>query len=129
MANQAVFSKKKVVLVADDDPSILYAVKRVLANSCSVIEASNGEEAVDLSRRHKPDIVLMDMMMPKKDGITACAEIKANKATSAIPVVMLTGVGYELNKELATSLGASGYITKPFKPQELIDAIDQFSKS
>ena len=124
MTDQTKSSKKKV-LVADDDPSILYSVKRVLGNSYVVIEASNGEEAVNLTQSHKPDIVLMDMLMPEKDGLTACAEIKANKATKAIPIVMLTGVGYELNKELAKSMGASGYVTKPFKPQELLDAISK----
>ena len=106
MTNQTEPSKKRV-LVADDDPSILYSVKRVLGNSYVVIEASNGEEAVHLTQSHTPDIILMDMMMPKKDGLTACAEIKANKATRAIPIVMLTGVGYELNKKLAQSMGAS----------------------
>ena len=125
MANQTELNKKRV-LVADDDPSIRYFMKRVLGNSYSVIEASNGEEAVNLAQRHKPDIILMDVMMPKKDGITACAEIKANKTTSAIPVVMLTGIGYQLNKDLAASTGASGYITKPFKPQELLDTISSF---
>ncbi len=117
--------RKKKVLVADDDPSILYSVRRVLGNSYIVIEASNGEEAVNLAQSHKPDIILMDMMMPEKDGLTACAEIKANEATRAIPIVMLTGTGYELNKKLAESMGASGYVTKPFKPQELLDAISQ----
>ncbi len=120
---------RKKVLVADDDPSILYSVRRVLGNSYVVIEASNGEEAVNLAQRHKPDIIFMDMMMPEKDGLTACAEIKANEATTAIPVVMLTGVGCELNKKLAESMGASGYVTKPFKPQELLDTISQFLTS
>ena len=126
MTNQTEYSKKRV-LVVDDDPSILYSVKRVLGNSYVVIEASNGEEAVHLAQSHKPDIILMDITMPKKDGLTACAEIKANKATSAIPIVMLTGAGYELNKKLAQSMGASGYITKPFKPQELLDMISNFT--
>ncbi len=116
---------EKKVLVADDDPSVLYSVRRVLGNSYTVIEASNGEEAVHLARSHKPDIVLMDMMMPEKDGLTACAEIKADEATKAIPIVMLTGVGYELNKKLAESIGASGYVTKPFRPQELLETISK----
>jgi CheY-like chemotaxis protein len=126
VAEQTESSKKKV-LVADDDPSILYSVKRVLGNSHVVIEASNGEEAVNLAQSHKPDIILMDMMMPEKDGLTACAEIKANEATKAIPIIMLTGVDHELNKELAKSLGASGYVAKPFKPRELRDTISNHS--
>jgi CheY-like chemotaxis protein len=64
--------------------------------------------------------------MPKKDGLTACSEIKASNATRAIPVIMLTGVGYELNKKIAEAMGASGYITKPFTPQGLLDTISKF---
>ncbi len=121
--------RKKRVLVADDDPSILYSVKRVLGDSYIIIEANNGREAVNLAQSHKSDIILMDMMMPEKDGLTACSEIKANEATKAIPVVMLTGTSYELNKKLAESMGASGYVTKPFKPQELLDMISQLLAS
>lgn len=116
---------RKRILVADDDPSVLYSVRRVLENSYYVIEASNGVEAVHLAQSQKPDIIFIDMMMPEKDGLTACAEIKANEATKAIPIVMLTGTGYELNKKLAKSMGASGYVTKPFKPQELLDTISK----
>lgn len=118
MTDQSEQSKKKV-LVADDEPSILYFVKRILGNDYVVIEANNGKAAVNLAQSHKPDIILLDIMMPEKDGLTACAEIKASKATQAIPIVMLSGVGHELNKELAKSMGASGYITKPFSPNEL----------
>ncbi len=119
-------SGKKKVLVADDEASILYAIKRILGNKYTVIEANDGEQAVILAQNHKPDIILMDMMMTKKDGLTACSEIKANDATRAIPVIMLTGVGYELNKKIAEAMGAGGYITKPFMPQELLDTISKF---
>lgn len=125
MTNETEPNKKRV-LVVDDDPSILYFVKRVLGNRYSVIEASDGSEAVKLAQSHEPDIILMDMTMPKKDGLTACAEIKANKATATIPIVMLTGVDYDLNQGLAKSMGVSGYVPKPFKPQELLDIIERF---
>ena len=62
-------------------------------------------------------------MMPGKDGLIALSEIRANEDTKTIPVVMLTGLGYELNKKLAQSLGASGYITKPFTAQDILDTI------
>ena len=64
--------------------------------------------------------------MPEMDGYTACDAIKTDKATSEIPIVMLTAMGYELNKKLAEKLGADGYITKPFTRQELLDKISQF---
>jgi two-component system alkaline phosphatase synthesis response regulator PhoP len=122
VANKPVLKKKKV-LVADDESSVLYAVRRILGNEHSIIEASNGEQAVRLAQTHKPDIIFMDTMMPEKDGLTALSEIRANDATKTIPVIMLTGLDYELNKKLAQTLGASGYITKPFKAQDILDAI------
>ncbi len=123
MANESV-SKKKKVLVADDEPSVLYSVRRILGNEHSIIEASNGEQAVRLAQTHKPDIIFMDTLMPGKDGLTALSEIRANQDTKTIPVIMLTGIGYELNKKLAQTLGANGYITKPFNAQDILDAID-----
>jgi DNA-binding response OmpR family regulator len=66
----------------------------------------------------------MDMMMPKKDGLTACSEIRANPTTKDTPIIMLTGIGYELNMKLAGALGVTKYMTKPFKPRELLDTIN-----
>jgi len=67
----------------------------------------------------------MDILMPKLDGYTACRAIKTEQATKAIPVVMLTAVGYELNKKLAKEVGADGYITKPFSADELLRQVKQ----
>jgi two-component system alkaline phosphatase synthesis response regulator PhoP len=116
-------SNKKTVLVADDESSVLYSIRRILRDKYSIIEAGNGNEAVKLAQNHRPDIIFMDTMMPEKDGLTALSEIRANEDTKAIPVIMLTGLGFELNKKLAQTLGASGYITKPFQPQDILDAI------
>lgn len=88
-----------------------------------VLEATNGEEAVDIAKGQKPDIILMDLMMPKMDGYTACSKIKAGQETKTIPVIMLTAVGHELNKKFAREMGAEGYITKPFTLQELMGVI------
>ena len=88
-----------------------------------VLEATNGEEAVNIAKEQKPDLILMDLMMPKMDGYTACFRIKADQVTKRIPVVMLTGVGHELNKKFAMEMGADGYITKPFTIKELMDVI------
>ncbi len=123
MANQTNSGSKRI-LVADDEPSVIYSIKRILAGNHTVIEASDGEQAVVLAQSQKPDLILMDMMMPKKDGLTACAEIRANPQTHAIPIIMLTGVGHELNIKLAGIWGVNKYITKPFKPQDLLDAIN-----
>jgi two-component system alkaline phosphatase synthesis response regulator PhoP len=118
---------KKKILVADDELSVRSLVRQLLNKDYIVIEATNGKEAVDIAKGQKPDLILMDLMMPEIDGYAACSIIKADRATQLIPVVMLTGVGHELNKKLAQRIGASGYITKPFQLQDLLDAIGKFS--
>lgn len=120
-------TNKKKVLIADDEAVVRQLVQRILSKSYAVLEAEDGAEAVDISRRQKPDIILMDMMMPNVDGLTACYAIKTDEATKQIPVVMLTAIGYDLNKKLSEDImGADGYVTKPFTPDELQSALDQF---
>ncbi|MGA8849512.1 MAG: response regulator [Dehalococcoidia bacterium] len=114
---------KKKILIADDETGVRLIVGRMLDKDYIVLEATNGEEAVEIARGQKPDLILMDLMMPKMDGYTACSEIKADQATRGIPVVILTGVRHELNEKFAMEMGAEGYVTKPFNVQELIDVI------
>ena len=117
--------KKKKLLIADDEPNIRLLIRRIFEQDYIIIEAENGRKAVDLALRILPDIILMDIMMPESDGLTALSEMKLNEQTKAIPVIMLTGVGYELNERLAKSMGAKGYMRKPIKPQELLDAVSK----
>ena len=122
-------TKNKKVLVVDDELGVRRLLCQILSKSYDVLEAQNGEEAVDISSIHKPDIILMDMMMPKMDGFTACSKIKSNEITQNIPVIMVTAISHELNKKLCADVsGADGYITKPFDSQELLDTINVFLK-
>ena len=116
---------KKRILIADDETGVRLTVGRILDKDYIVLEATNGEEAVEIAKGQKPNLILMDLIMPKMDGYTACSEIKADQATKGIPVVILTAVGHEFNKKFATEMGAAGYVTKPFNPQELIDVISR----
>ncbi len=118
----------RTVLIADDEPNIRQLVTSMLGKSYNVLRARDGEEAVEIARTHRPDIILLDLMMPKKDGYSACAEIKQDKLTGNIPVIILTGVGYELNRRFAQAVGADGYVTKPFSVQDLLDVIDRLLK-
>jgi DNA-binding response OmpR family regulator len=114
---------KKRILIADDETGIRLTLGMALVKDYVVLEATNGEEAVEIAKVQKPDLILMDLIMPKMDGYTACSQIKADQATKGIPVVILTAVGHEFNKKFAMEMGAEGYITKPFNIQELIDVI------
>jgi len=120
---------KKKILVVDDELYIRTLVKRIIEGEYTVLEASNGAEAEEIACQSKTDIILMDIMMPKVDGYQACARIKAHRKTKGIPIIMLTGLGHELNKKTGYVFGANGYITKPFDAQELRDAINKFLTS
>jgi two-component system alkaline phosphatase synthesis response regulator PhoP len=119
---------KKKVLVVDDEPGVRLLVRKMLSKDYAVFEAQDGEEAVNTARNEKPDVILMDIMMPRMDGLMACYTIKTNLATKEIPVIMLTAVGYDLDKKLSKDvMGADGYITKPFTREALLESIRQFS--
>ena len=116
---------KKKLLIADDEPTIRLMVRRIFEQEYVVLEAKNGKEAVELALHHIPDVILMDVMMPDTDGLTALNTIRNNKRGSSIPVIMFTGAGYELNEALAKSLGAEAYLRKPVTPKELLDAVSK----
>ncbi|MBA7580258.1 Alkaline phosphatase synthesis transcriptional regulatory protein PhoP [subsurface metagenome] len=117
-------SGPKTILIADDEETVRSLVKRLLGKTYKVLEADNGEEAVKVAVNQKPDLILMDILMPKMDGLTACYAIKRNQATKEIPVVMLTAVDYELNRKLSQDvMGAQDYITKPFNSEALMSMI------
>ncbi len=117
---------RKIILIADDEQSIRLLVRSMLSEYYIILEASDGGEAIDVARSNKPDLILMDIMMPKVDGYTACHVIKTDEKAKIIPVVMLTALRHDLNKKLSTQLGANGYITKPFSSSTLRNTVGQF---
>ncbi len=117
----------KVILIVDDNPKDLVLIRDLLRLSgFTTIEATGGEQGIELARAKKPDLILMDILMPKMDGYTACHEIKMDKATKGIPVVIITSLGFQLNKELSKDVSADGYIRKPIDHQELLDVMHRF---
>ncbi len=117
----------KMILVVEDDPKQRVLARDLLqVSGFMVIEAPDGEKGIELAKKFQPALILMDIMMPKVDGYTACNEIKMDKATKAIPVVMLTSLDFKLNKALGKSVGADAYITKPLDRDELLDVISKF---
>ena len=116
---------KKKILIVDDEPNVRRLLHTILVKTFDVFEAEDGRQAIEMTNTQKPDVVLMDMMMPKMDGLTACHMIKNDPATKSIPVIMVTAIGFELNIKLSQQMGASGYVTKPFSSEELLDKIAQ----
>ena len=116
---------KKKVLIVDDEPNVRRLSRAILSKKFEVFEAEDGKEAIDIANAQKPDVILMDIMMPKMDGLTACHVIKNDPATKLIPVIMVTAIGFELNIRPSQQMGATAYVTKPFAPQELLDKIGE----
>jgi CheY-like chemotaxis protein len=114
---------KKKVLIVDDEPNVRRLLHSILNKKFVVFEAEDGQQAIDMTTAQQPDVILMDMMMPKMDGLTACLMMKKNPDTKRIPVIMVTAIGFELNIKLSQQMGASGYVTKPFSPQDLLAKI------
>jgi len=116
----------KKILIADDELSIRLLLKKFLGGSYVVLEAKNGEEAVDIVRKENPDLVLMDIMMPRLDGIGACYILKSDINTKAIPVIMVSVRTDKLDQDYSKEMGADGYLTKPFSVQSLLDKVKQY---
>jgi CheY-like chemotaxis protein len=111
--------KKTTILVADDEESVSRVVSKMLSNAYLVLEAKDGEKAVQIARASKQDVILMDMFMPRMDGCTACFELKRYEMTSEIPVVAATGKGRQLQEKLVLAMGAKGYLSKPFTRMDI----------
>ena len=117
----------KTIVVADDDPDILNIVSMSLeAQGYNVHKAVNGQEAVELSRQHHPDLIIMDMMMPVMSGYEAVQALKADDSTSAIPIVGLSAKAMSTDMERATDAGIDGYITKPFRIAQVLSVIEGY---
>ena len=117
----------KVILIVEDETKHLKLIRDLLqVSGFTTIEATDGKMGVEFAKSKKPDLILMDIMMPVMDGYNACHAIKTDKATQAIPVVMLTSLDSELNEALGRDVGAVEYITKPVDHQELLNVISRF---
>lgn len=114
------------VLVVDDEVYILHILDFSLgAEGFEVITANNGELAIEKAKQEKPDLIVLDIMMPVVDGYETCRRLKRDPATKTIPVVLLTAKGRDVDKRLGFEVGAVDYIIKPFSPNRLIERIQE----
>jgi len=117
--------RRRIVLVADDDPIVRLLV--VLSLGCEqylILQACNSDEAVQLARLLPPDVMLLDVYMPGADGFEVCRLLKAEPATAASKVVMLTAMGDEVAKYTARQAGADAHFVKPFSPLALLAKVE-----
>lgn len=108
----------KRILVVDDDPKILKALDQALRKEgYEVLRAADGEEALQICREEDPDLIILDVMLPKLDGFEVCAKIRA---LDNVPVLILSARGEEMDKVVGFNVGADDYLTKPFRLSELV---------
>ena len=115
------------ILIADDEPSLRLLVRATLnANkSFELIEASDGNEALNKAQSDLPDLILLDVMMPGLSGFEVCERLKNNPKTKNIIIIMLTAKGQQSDRDWAISVGTDYFLTKPFSPIELFNLIEK----
>ena len=114
----------KKILIADDEQNIVISLEFLMKREgFEVLIANDGEEAVRRIRSDPPDLVLLDVMMPKKSGFEVCQEIKADPALAAVRILMLTAKGRDTEVAKGLALGADAYMTKPFSTKELVEKV------
>lgn len=110
-----------LILLVDDEPSIRETVSFILEmEGYRVVTAANGDEAIEQIRRLQPPVVLLDAMMPRRDGFDVCRTVKMDPQLAATKIVMLTALGQKTDQEKAMVAGADFYVTKPFDEEELL---------
>ncbi|MBK8752500.1 MAG: response regulator [Candidatus Competibacteraceae bacterium] len=112
------------ILVVDDEPNIVLSLEFLMKQAgFQVRTASDGEAALAAIAAEPPDLVLLDVMMPRKNGYEVCQAIRANPAWKNTRIIMLTAKGREVEREKGLALGADDYITKPFSTQEVVERV------
>ena len=110
------------ILIADDEPAILQLNRLYLSKEGYTVHAArDGQEALDLARRIKPDLIVLDLMMPRVDGWEVCRQLRKDATTP--PIIMLTAKDEDVDKVVGLEMGADDYVTKPFNPRELLARI------
>lgn len=117
----------KTVLVVDDEEYVVRMIEDILREGgIEALSAFSGEEAVRKARAERPDLILLDWMMPGMSGLEACKILKRDRRTAHIPIVMLTAKGQRSDEEEAKRAGAIDYLTKPFSPRKLLQLIEGY---
>lgn len=114
------------ILICDDDPTILRLLQVNLElEGYDVLLANHGEEAYEVATREIPDLIILDIMMPRMDGYQTCEKLKATEATEAIPVIFLSAKAQQSDIDVGKSFGVSDYLTKPFDPETLVQVVER----
>jgi two-component system, cell cycle response regulator DivK len=125
--NDPMTNVKKTVLLVEDNEDNLVVYRTILEHvGYAVLEARDGEEGVATARARRPDLILMDISIPKMDGWEATQRLKADAETSAIPIIALTAHALEEDRQKAAAAGCDGYLAKPVEPRRVVQEVERF---
>ena len=117
---------KKKILIIDDEVDLLEMVRmRLEANGYNIIIAQDGQEGLEKAQNERPDLILCDVMMPRKDGYEVCSTLKTDERYSKIPLILFTAKAQKDDAEIGQEVGADAYVTKPFESLILINKIEE----
>ena len=116
----------KKILVVDDEPNLVMVVSsRLKSAGFEVISAGDGQAGLEMAKKEKPDLIILDLMLPKLDGFKVCGLLKNDTRYSKIPVILFSAKAQEADMNLSKEIGADAYIVKPFKPEVLLGKITE----
>ena len=117
---------KKRILVVDDEKDLVETLTyRLEANNYEVIMACDGQEGLEKARSANPDLIILDLMLPKLDGYKVCRMLKFDEKYKRIPIILFSARAQENDKKMGEDVGANAYVTKPFEPQALLGKIKE----
>ena len=116
-------AKGKILIVEDDRDIVEMVEYNLREEGYATVSALNGEDGVNSARKERPDLIILDIMLPVMDGFEVCRALKSDEATARIPIIILSAKSQETDKVVGLELGADDYVTKPFSPRELIARI------
>lgn len=120
---------KKRLLLVDDEVELVEMIKfRLEASGYEVLTANDGQRALEIARKEKPDLVILDVMLPKMDGYKVCGLLKKDSRYAHIPVMMFTAKAMDADMKLGQEVSADAYLTKPFEPKVLLEKIKELVK-
>ena len=118
-------SKKRILFVDDEKDLVTMVAVRLESKGYEVLAAYDGEEALAKARKEKPDLIILDIMMPKMDGYDVCTALKGDPQYAGIPIIMFSAKAQPRDVERGKQAGADAYITKPFEPQALLEQVQE----
>lgn len=117
---------RKKLLIADDSSVVLMTEQMILGKIYDLSTAKDGQEAYNKALAEKPDLILLDVIMPKMNGIEVCQKLREQESTKSIPIIMVTTRGEQVNIEKAYNFGCTDYVTKPFNGNQLLSKIKTY---